>query len=124
MFVSSGVFFNDKEWIAVDANPSSPFRDRIYVTFTRFLFNPINGFYAQSPIMLAISTDGGATFSDPKIVGARVHLNPLAVTVALMAWYLLWGGAGLILAVPITAGMKAVFDNIPSWKGLGRLLGD
>ena len=67
---NSPATINDKEWIAVDANPSSPFRDRIYVTFTRFLFNPINGFYAQSPIMLAISTDGGATFSDPKIVGA------------------------------------------------------
>lgn len=60
----------------------------------------------------------------PKIVGARVHLNPLAVTVALMAWYLLWGGAGLVLAIPITAGLKAVCDNTPSWEGIGRLLGD
>jgi hypothetical protein len=34
---------NDKEWIAVDANPSSPFRDRVYVTWTRFIFNPHNG---------------------------------------------------------------------------------
>src|SRR5438128_2334259 len=25
---------NDKEWIAVDANPSSPFRDRVCVTWT------------------------------------------------------------------------------------------
>jgi hypothetical protein len=69
---TSPATINDKEWIAVDANPSSPFRDRVYVTFTRFLFNPVNGFYAQSPIMLAISTDGGMTFSDPKIVGAPV----------------------------------------------------
>ena len=69
---TSPATLNDKEWIAVDANPSSPFRDRVYVTFTRFLFNPINGHYAQSPIMLAISTDGGVTFSDPKIVGAPV----------------------------------------------------
>jgi predicted PurR-regulated permease PerM len=60
----------------------------------------------------------------PKLVGARVHLNPLAVTVALMFWYLLWGGAGLILAIPVTAGIKAVLDNIPSLRGYGRLLGD
>ena len=39
-----------------------------------------------------------------KLVGARVHLNPLVVTVALMVWYILWGGAGLVLAIPITAG--------------------
>jgi predicted PurR-regulated permease PerM len=60
----------------------------------------------------------------PKLVGARVHLNPLVVTVAMMFWYLLWGVAGLVLAIPITAGMKAVFDSIPSLRGYGRLLGD
>jgi len=60
----------------------------------------------------------------PKLVGARVHLNPLVVTVAMMFWFLLWGAAGLVLAIPITAGMKAVFDSIPSLRGYGRLLGD
>ncbi len=60
----------------------------------------------------------------PKIVGARVHLNPLAVTVALMFWGLIWGGIGLVLAVPIVAGVKAVCDNVAAWKAYGRLLGD
>ena len=60
----------------------------------------------------------------PKMVGSRVHLNPLAVTVALMFWGLLWGGAGLVLAIPITAGMKAVFDNVSGLEVYGRLLGD
>jgi predicted PurR-regulated permease PerM len=60
----------------------------------------------------------------PKIVGARVHLNPLAVTVALMFWGLIWGGIGLVLAVPIVAGVKAVCDNVAAWKPYGKLLGD
>jgi predicted PurR-regulated permease PerM len=60
----------------------------------------------------------------PKLVGARVHLNPLVVTLALMLWYLLWGAAGLVLAIPVTAGMKAAFDSIPSMRPYGRLLGD
>ena len=60
----------------------------------------------------------------PKIVGARVHLNPLSVTVALMFWGLIWGGIGLVLAVPIVAGIKAVCDNVAAWKPYGRLLGD
>ena len=60
----------------------------------------------------------------PKLVGSRVHLNPLIVTLALMVWYILWGGAGLVLAIPITAGMKAVFDSVPRWRGYGKLLGD
>ncbi|HEX9578946.1 MAG TPA: sialidase family protein, partial [Myxococcales bacterium] len=61
---------DDKEWIAADANASSPFRDRVYVTFTRFIFNPAKGNYVQSPIMAAVSSDGGQTFSEPQIIGA------------------------------------------------------
>lgn len=60
----------------------------------------------------------------PKLVGARVHLNPLVVTVALMFWATLWGGIGLILAIPITAGVKAVLDNIADLQPYGKLLGD
>jgi hypothetical protein len=54
---------NDKEWIAVDSHVTSPFRDRIYVTWTRFLFSAGTGRYVQSPIFFVSSTDGGATFS-------------------------------------------------------------
>ena len=60
----------------------------------------------------------------PKLVGSRVHLNPIAVTLALMFWGSLWGGIGLVLAVPVTAAIKAVCDNIPSAEAYGRLLGD
>jgi hypothetical protein len=63
---------NDKEWIAADANVASPFRDRIYVSWTRFLFNAHNGNYVQSPIFFAYSTDGGQTFSAPQNIGGNV----------------------------------------------------
>jgi predicted PurR-regulated permease PerM len=59
-----------------------------------------------------------------KIIGRRVRLNPLAVTVALMFWGAVWGGIGLILAVPITAAVKAVCDNVKSLHPYGNLLGD
>jgi predicted PurR-regulated permease PerM len=60
----------------------------------------------------------------PKLVGSRVHLNPLAVTVALMFWGTLWGAIGLVFAIPITAGVKAVCDNVSDLQGIGKLLGD
>lgn len=63
---------NDKEWIAADSNPASPFRDRVYVTFTRFLFNPNNGSFIQAPIFFASSSDGGKTFTTPKNIGGNV----------------------------------------------------
>ncbi len=59
-----------------------------------------------------------------KIVGRRVRLNPLVVTIAMVFWGLLWGGVGLVLAIPITAGIKAVCDNVESLEAFGRLLSD
>ncbi|HLZ20818.1 MAG TPA: sialidase family protein [Ktedonobacterales bacterium] len=69
---TSPTIFNDKEWIGADANATSPYRDRVYVTFTRFIFNPITGNYVQSPIMSAYSSDGGKTFSAPQIISGNV----------------------------------------------------
>jgi predicted PurR-regulated permease PerM len=60
----------------------------------------------------------------PKLVGARVHLNPLAVTISLMFWATLWGASGLVLGIPITAGIKAVCDNVQELEPYGKLLGD
>ena len=48
----------------------------------------------------------------------------VVVTIALMFWGWLWGGMGLILAVPITAGIKAVCDNVQEWRPYGRLMAD
>lgn len=60
----------------------------------------------------------------PKLVGSRVHLNPLVVTVALMFWGFLWGGIGLVLAIPLTAAVKAICDNYPGLSAYGKLMGD
>jgi hypothetical protein len=63
---------NDKEWIAADWHVSSPFRDRVYVSWTRFLFNAHNGSFVQAPIFFAYSSDGGATFSSPTNISGNV----------------------------------------------------
>jgi predicted PurR-regulated permease PerM len=60
----------------------------------------------------------------PKIVGSRVHLNPLVVTFSLMFWGFLWDAPGLLLAIPLTAGIKAVCDNVTGLRAFGKFLGD
>ncbi len=59
----------------------------------------------------------------PAIVGRRVHLNALAVTVALLFWGWLWGAIGLILAIPITATVKVICDHAEGWEPVGHWLG-
>jgi hypothetical protein len=63
---------NDKEWIAADWHASSPFHDRVYVSWTRFIFNPVTGAYVQSPISFVYSSDGGQTFSAPQNISGNV----------------------------------------------------
>lgn len=66
---------NDKEWIAADWHVTSPYRDRVYVSWTRFKFNARNGSYVQSPIFFAYSADGGQTFSEPQNISGNVQYD-------------------------------------------------
>jgi len=46
------------------------------------------------------------------------------VTMGLLVWGALWGAMGLVLAIPITAAMKIVFDHVESLKPYGAWLGE
>jgi predicted PurR-regulated permease PerM len=59
----------------------------------------------------------------PKLVGNSVQLNPFAATLALLLWGWLWGPIGLLLAIPITAGLKIIFDQSESTRPIGAWLG-
>lgn len=53
--------FNDKEWLAVDDDPASPFFGRAYVSWTEF-----RALGTSEPVMVSVSTDGAASFGPPK----------------------------------------------------------
>jgi predicted PurR-regulated permease PerM len=59
----------------------------------------------------------------PALVGWRVRLNALALTVALLFWGWLWGPMGLLLAIPITAVLKVICDHVEKLQPVGRWLG-
>lgn len=63
-------------------------------------------------------------FLTPKLVGHRVKLNALTVTIAMMFWGWLWGALGLVLAVPLAAAFKAVCDNVERLKPYGNWMGE
>jgi len=61
-------------------------------------------------------------FVAPQIVGKRVRLNAVAITVSLLFWGWVWGGMGLLLAIPITAALRVICDHTESWRPIGRWL--
>jgi predicted PurR-regulated permease PerM len=52
-----------------------------------------------------------ADFVTPKILGSQVNINATTSTIALVAWGELWGGVGLILAIPLTSMIKILFEH-------------
>jgi predicted PurR-regulated permease PerM len=60
----------------------------------------------------------------PKILGHRLQLNPLAVTISLLFWGWFWGAIGLVLAIPITGAVKIIFDHVRPLKPYAAWLGD
>jgi hypothetical protein len=65
--------FEDKPYLAVDVGPTSPFRNSVYMTWTRFHYaDRAATQYLESPIFFSVSRDGGQTWSAPKeISGAN-----------------------------------------------------
>ncbi len=60
----------------------------------------------------------------PKILGSRLQLNPLVVTISLLIWGFIWGAMGLILAVPIMAAVKIICDHVASLRPIGEWMGE
>jgi predicted PurR-regulated permease PerM len=56
----------------------------------------------------------------PQIVGRKVRLNAVAITISLLFWGCVWGGMGLVLAIPITATLRVICDHTESGKPIGR----
>lgn len=65
-----------------------------------------------------------ANIITPNIVGSKVSINPLMSIVGLILGGMLFGLAGLILALPMVAMLKVILDSIPSLSHFGFLIGE
>jgi len=60
----------------------------------------------------------------PLVYGQRLKLNPVAVLLGVLFWWLLWGVAGAFLAVPFFAALKILADHVESLTPLATFLGE
>jgi predicted PurR-regulated permease PerM len=58
----------------------------------------------------------------PMLMARRFTINPVAVILALLFWYWMWGVPGAILAVPMLAITKIVCDDIRPLRAFGHFL--
>jgi len=58
----------------------------------------------------------------PMVMARRFTINPVAIILALVFWYWMWGVPGVILAVPMLAITKIVCDNLRPLRAFGHFL--
>lgn len=107
-------------------------------TFIPYIGNIIGGLLA---LLIALATGGGTTvylgvigtmvvgqvlennILSPWIVGREVNLNPFFTFTSIIAFSLIWGIAGTILAIPLVAVAKKYCEYQPTLKPYGYLMG-
>ncbi|HXT80505.1 MAG TPA: AI-2E family transporter [Acetobacteraceae bacterium] len=58
----------------------------------------------------------------PMLLAKRFTINPVAVILALVFWYWMWGVPGAVLAVPMLAIAKIIADDIRPLRAFGHFL--
>ncbi len=76
-------------------------------------------FNAFSLIVIQITI---GSYLDPEMMGNRFNLSPILILLSLFFWGYVWGLVGAFLAVPITAVIKIIAQNIEPLKPVAVLM--
>jgi predicted PurR-regulated permease PerM len=60
----------------------------------------------------------------PRTTGPRTQLTPLMSLMAMMYWGFLWGGIGILLAVPMTASLRSIWAQYSSLRVKDKIVGN
>lgn len=61
---------------------------------------------------------------EPLVVGAEVNINPLFTILVIVLGELVWGVAGMVLAIPLLGIVKIICDRVEPLKPYGFLIGE
>ncbi len=83
-----------------------------------------SGMYLSIVIVFALVQFIESYLLEPYVVGAEVDIHPFFTVVIIIVGELIWGVAGMILAIPMLAVVKIIFSNIDSLEPYAYLIGD
>ncbi len=63
-------------------------------------------------------------YLEPKIMGRGLDLSPLVVLFSLVFWGWMWGGVGMLLAVPITAAVKIAMEEYKPTQIVAKMISE
>lgn len=107
-------------------------------TFIPYLGNVIGGGLAAILALVSggvssVLVVGGVMFAaqmidnyvtQPYVVGKEVDLNPFMTITSVIAFGILWGVPGAIIAIPITGMIRVLFKYLDNYESLAFLMGN
>jgi predicted PurR-regulated permease PerM len=78
------------------------------------------GVRLTSPVQRWIETEPGQFLA--YLFGRRFSINPVVIFVWVLFWAWMWGGGGLLLAVPMLVAVRICADRIPRLQPLATIL--
>jgi predicted PurR-regulated permease PerM len=85
-------------------------------------YNSIMKMVWVAVLFLVFQTIEG-NFITPKITAGSVNLNSLTIMISISYFGWIWGAVGMLLAIPLTAAIKVICDNIEALKPIGIMMG-
>lgn len=93
-----------------------PYIGSIIAVIFPILLSAIQFGDVYKPLLVAASLIGiqlfFGSFLDPEMMGNKFNLSPILILISLFFWSYVWGIVGAFLAVPMTAMMKIILQNI------------
>ncbi len=74
-------------------------------------------------ILLVIAQNIVGNGIEPVVFAESLDLSPVLILIALIFWGFLWGIVGMLLAVPLTATIKIICENIEQLRPIAVLMG-
>lgn len=83
--------------------------------------------FSATTLVLAILLPGGVQMAvgnvlEPKLMGEQLELHPITILAALTFWGMLWGIPGMLLAVPLTAALRIIFDSLELTRPVANVM--
>ncbi len=84
-------------------------------------FDDLNAVFLLLAFLIAAQVLMGNVI-EPQVMGGSLNLSPYVILIALTAWTAMWGVAGAIFSVPITAIMVILFTEFEGTRPLAVLM--
>ncbi len=84
------------------------------------VFNPTIAFVVLGGYVLINVAIGNGV--EPLITGKKLGLSTVAVVISVLFWGFIWGGVGMLMAVPLTMMVKALLEDSEDFQWVAQFL--